>query len=1740
MDEIIVSVDDIVVSEGSTFAEFVVRLNRAASQDVIVQYNTQSGTADTLDYDSINTQSLVFASGETQKIVRVQLEPDTAVDPIESFYLNLFQPSTQSGVAIAHSRALATIIDNDNLLSTPVLSMYNVVVDEAARTANFVFTLNGRSNSEISMLVSTVNGTATAGTDFTALVNQRVTFAPGQTSVTVTVPITNDNLAEVAESFSLRISSLTGATSFQDVVTARINDSDQPTSQSVVVQVDDIVVSEGSLYAEFVVRLNKPSTGLVTINYDTQVATADTLDYDSTFNQTLVFASGETLKTIRIPLEPDTAVDGSNVFYLLLSQPDNQAGVTFEKSLVTATIIDNDSVSSSPLLTVSDAIVDESAGVANFVLTLNARSNSEVTMLISTLDGSAVAGSDYSRIDNMKISFAPGQTSLTVSVPIFNDNLQEIQEAFSLVVSNLNGATLFDNIGTATIAQSDQLAAPVVTVSVDDVVIGEKSQFAEFTFRLDKPSASDLTVLYTTLVGTAGTLDYDSISTRSVVFAAGQTLKTVRIPIVDDNLAEQSEVFYLGISQPDTQTGLNIARSLVTATIIDNDTLLPTPVLSISGATVDEAAGVANFVLTLNARTNSEVTMLVSTQNGTATAGQDYTALLNQRVSFEPGQTAVTISVPILNDNLVESSEAFSLVISELVGASNFQNAAAVTIEQNDQIAQQVVLVKVDDPVVDESAGFVEFIFRLDNPSTKNIVVNYSTQVGTAGTLDYDSQGNQSLVFVAGETVKTIRVPIDQDTAIEGTEVFYLNLSQPGNQSGVVLEKALVTATIVDDDVLLNTPILSISDPIVDEQAGLATFVLTLNGRTNSAVNMLVSTQSGTAVAGEDFAGIINQRVSFAPGETAVTVTVPILKDSIQEGSESFSLVVSNLTGATSFQNAGVATIVANDKPSQGVVLVQADDVVVSESNGFAEFVISLNAPSTKNIAVNYSLFPATAGTLDYDSVNTQQVVFFAGETVKTVRIPLFQDTLQETNEAFYIQLSQPSGQTDVLIEKSLLTATVVDNDTVTVTPVLSISSVYVDENSNTANFVITLNTRTNSEVTMVVSTVDGTATAGSDYTAIVGKKISFIPGQTAVTVSVPILNDNLTEIAESFSLVINELVGATAFENTGVATIGLNDLPQSPNVIVSVDDITVGEGDGFAEFIVKLDRPADKPIQIFYSAQSGTAGTIDFASTGNQSLVFAAGETAKTFRVPLDNDNTVENAETFFIRLTQSDQQTGVFLEKSLVSATIIDNDSLLTTPQLTIRNVFVDEATSTANFVLSLNGRSNNEVSMLVSTRDGTAKAGSDYTAISAQKVSFAPGQTTVTVSVPILNDAISEVAEMFSLDISDIRFATAANPTATARIAASDIEANPQVRVFVENIAVSENDPYAEFVVQLNRPSTQFIELEYSTRGLTASSASDFNSIFNQTLAFAPGETVSTIRVPLLRDNITEQPETFELNITVPSAMQQFVNLSKGTAIATIFDSSTTVPTFNPTGPVTVINGSNGNDSFQGTANNESFNGGNGNDTLAVSAGRDSFNGGAGRDTLIVGNLLLDVVDFSFNGTNPDTRTVTIRDESFAFETSLVGVERLQFGDFAYAFDFEADQSAGGVYRVYQAAFNRRPDLDGLGFWIGKSDQGVSIKEIAVGFVNSVEFERVYDLKLNDAFASGQDIEKIVGTFYNNVLGRAPEKEGFDYWVGVLRSKADTVANVLGDFANSTENKANLVGVLQDGFEYITFVG
>jgi hypothetical protein len=209
------------------------------------------------------------------------------------------------------------------------------------------------------------------------------------------------------------------------------------------------------------------------------------------------------------------------------------------------------------------------------------------------------------------------------------------------------------------------------------------------------------------------------------------------------------------------------------------------------------------------------------------------------------------------------------------------------------------------------------------------------------------------------------------------------------------------------------------------------------------------------------------------------------------------------------------------------------------------------------------------------------------------------------------------------------------------------------------------------------------------------------------------------------------------------------------------------------------------------------------------------------------------------------------------------------------------------------------------------------------------------------------------------------------------------------------------------------------------------------------------------------------------------------------------------------------------LQGTPLPDQIWGEGGNDTLTGGAGNDSLDGGAGVDT----------VAYSGSKSNytltkgASTYTVTDRTGVDGTDT-LTNIERLQFSDRTVALDISG--TAGQAYRVYQAAFNRTPDNGGLKYWIGLMDGGYTLAGVASGFIASAEFKTLY--------GSNPTNELFVSKLYDNVLHRAPDTGGYNYWVGLLNTKKIDNISALINFSESPENQAGVIGVIQNGIDLL----
>ena len=225
-----------------------------------------------------------------------------------------------------------------------------------------------------------------------------------------------------------------------------------------------------------------------------------------------------------------------------------------------------------PSLTVNDVMITEGdSGAKNAVFTvlLSASSADPVSVDYATADGSANAPGDYAATSGT-LTFAPGELSKQVTVRVTGDTLDEPHETYTLNLSNPFGATVADGRGAGTILDDD----PQVSISVDDVSRAESNGPAAFTVSLSKASGKVVTVAYASADGSAVSPDDYAARSGTLVFLAGETSKTVSVPLNDDQVEEPNETFTLGLS---SAVNAGLADGQGVGTIVDDDASQPPP-----------------------------------------------------------------------------------------------------------------------------------------------------------------------------------------------------------------------------------------------------------------------------------------------------------------------------------------------------------------------------------------------------------------------------------------------------------------------------------------------------------------------------------------------------------------------------------------------------------------------------------------------------------------------------------------------------------------------------------------------------------------------------------------------------------------------------------------------------------------------------------------------------------------------------------------------------------------------------------------------------------------------------------------------------------------------------------------------------------------------------------------------------------------------------------------------------------
>lgn len=816
------------------------------------------------------------------------------------------------------------------------------VVEGTGGSTTLVFTVTSSALvGDCSFLRVTVSGaTAVPGSDYTDPGFLGVYFPSGPaTTRTVSVTVVPDALDEHDETVTATLSNAgvgacAAATISDASAVGTIVDDDTATAS-----IDDVSHTEGSPPPAgftdygFTVSLSTPSSVATSVNYAVAHGSTDAADFGAGVTAgTVAFAAGETAKTALVRVQKDTLNEADEVFSVLLSGPSASPpgpAPAIGDGSGTGMILNDDAGTS---LSVANASVTEGSPLA-FAVTLAAAVGQAVSVDYATTDGTASAPGDYTATTGT-LTIPAGATSGTIAVPTVSDAADEPDETLTLTLSNPVAVTITDGTATGTIR--DDEGVPVL--GFPDALAGaiEQNQPLVRNIRaaLSSPTTTDVVLTYDVVAcpspctggipATAGA-DFEVVAMTMLTIPAGQTDVLIPVTVLPDDLVEPTEVFTVRIL---SATGATVSptASSIRVGIVNTDGV-PTASIDDRPAITegDAGASVVTFTVTLSNAYPDAMSIQFTTQDGSATAGSDY-GPESGTLSFPAGTTTRTVDVSVFGDEAHELNETFDVVVSNLrsfggvtptLGIVFFNlpiadNRGVGTIV-NDDLPAPIVSVG-DAQLVEGDAGQADMVFpiTLSYASDLDVSGTFSTanQTAAAGS-DYLARTNAGWVIPAGSTSTTITVPVLGDSAFEPDETFRVTLAGlvnggPGD--------AQATGRIVNDDV----PVLSVNDPAaVVEGTGpgatSVTFTVSLNGPAQAPVSVTVSTADGTAAAPGDYNAVLPTVVDFATGEQAKTVTVPVVRDNVVEGTETFTLALSSPAGATLGDPAGTATITDDD-----------------------------------------------------------------------------------------------------------------------------------------------------------------------------------------------------------------------------------------------------------------------------------------------------------------------------------------------------------------------------------------------------------------------------------------------------------------------------------------------------------------------------------------------------------------------------------------------------------------------------------------------------------------------------------------------------------------------------------------------------------------------------------------------------------------------------------------------------------
>lgn len=422
--------------------------------------------------------------------------------------------------------------------------------------------------------------------------------------------------------------------------------------------------------------------------------------------------------------------------------------------------------------------------------------------------------------------------------------------------------------------------------------------------------------------------------------------------------------------------------------------------------------------------------------------------------------------------------------------------------------------------------------------------------------------------------------------------------------------------------------------PVAEDALGV-TLTVTRSGGTSGAVTVTYATADGTATANNDYTPQLNGQVAFGDGVSSQTFVVAIVNDMAPEGAENFTVTLTGASNGGTLGTPATATIAVSDDDTPGTLQLSAAAYAVAEGTPARVVTVTRLSGNAGPASVNYATEDGSALNPGDYTATSNTLTWNSGDGApRTFSIPITNDAVIEAAESFTVRLSGASGA--ALASPSSATIDITDDDSA---GALQFSSGAYTVSEAVGSAIIGVN-RTGGTIGIVgvsFATSNGTAVAPSDYTATSGT-LQWANGEGGPkTFPVAIVDDMAFEGNQALNLALSNASGGAVIGSPGSATLTItdNDVAQPGTLQLDQSSYTVAENAGALTLTVSRNNGSDGAAQVRVASTDGTALAGSDFQFLNQTLTWAAGESAdKTATLAITNNSTNEGIETLTINL--------------------------------------------------------------------------------------------------------------------------------------------------------------------------------------------------------------------------------------------------------------------------------------------------------------------------------------------------------------------------------------------------------------------------------------------------------------------------------------------------------------------------